>query len=223
MKQHVFMSTTWDHFSDCLCELFCSFALPKWFFYPVCCLQEPNLPAAPVMCANHCGFYGNPVTGNCCSVCWKKTHKEEAVAAPKVEVVLPTAEEKTSEESTGAPGGSDDLDEKKVQTKKNRCWECNKKIGILGIECRCEYVFCGAHRQPFDHKCSFDFKSMQQRNIEKVERRVVFVCQSLFVMHVLVDCPVRLSVCSRLLQFFSPRQTLSSRETRWNASKFTSN
>lgn len=35
-----------------------------------------------------------------------------------------------------------------VQKDRKRCFDCNKKIGLLGNECRCGYVFCSFHRLP---------------------------------------------------------------------------
>ena len=45
------------------------------------------------------------------------------------------------------------------QTNTNRCWTCNKKVGLLGFKCKCEYVFCGEHRLAEAHECDFDFKA----------------------------------------------------------------
>jgi hypothetical protein len=40
-----------------------------------------------------------------------------------------------------------------------KCWNCNKKVGLLGVKCKCDYTFCNKHRMPEDHKCDFDFAS----------------------------------------------------------------
>lgn len=34
-----------------------------------------------------------------------------------------------------------------------RCEVCNKKLGLIPFTCKCEHVFCAAHRLPFDHAC----------------------------------------------------------------------
>merc|ERR1712112_4201 len=47
---------------------------------------------------------------------------------------------------------------KKEQVKKNRCWCCNKKVGLLGYDCRCGYVYCATHRYAEDHECDYNFK-----------------------------------------------------------------
>ena len=43
---------------------------------------------------------------------------------------------------------------KKVQTNTSRCWTCNRKIGLLGFQCKCDYYFCAEVRdapQPVHH------------------------------------------------------------------------
>lgn len=52
------------------------------------------------------------------------------------------------------------------QKKKNRCAVCNKKVGLTGIECRCELVFCGVHRYPSQHSCAFDHKEHDRQNLK---------------------------------------------------------
>jgi len=45
-----------------------------------------------------------------------------------------------------------------VQVKKNRCWSCSKKVGLLGYDCRCGYIYCAQHRYAEDHECDYNFK-----------------------------------------------------------------
>ena len=40
---------------------------------------------------------------------------------------------------------------------KKRCFNCNRKVGLLGIECKCGMTFCRVHRLPEEHACSYDF------------------------------------------------------------------
>lgn len=49
-----------------------------------------------------------------------------------------------------------------------RCYCCNKKVGFTGIECRCGFVYCGTHRYPDQHSCTFDFKTHDRENLQKV-------------------------------------------------------
>jgi len=43
----------------------------------------------------------------------------------------------------------------------NRCHapNCKKKIGLISFECKCGKVFCGKHRTPETHNCSYDHKT----------------------------------------------------------------
>ena len=58
----------------------------------------------------------------------------------------------------------------KKKLKKNppkRCEKCNKKIGLLGIKCRCEKVFCAKCIQSSEHNCTFDYKKFHQNELKK--------------------------------------------------------
>ena len=51
--------------------------------------------------------------------------------------------------------------------KKKKCPICSKKIGILGIECRCGITFCSLHRYPDQHNCSFNFKEYDKKILKE--------------------------------------------------------
>lgn len=44
-------------------------------------------------------------------------------------------------------------------TQPGRCTACRKRVGLTGFRCRCGDTYCGAHRYPEQHGCTFDFKS----------------------------------------------------------------
>ncbi|MCD7455370.1 hypothetical protein HAX54_027986 [Datura stramonium] len=46
------------------------------------------------------------------------------------------------------------------QVQSNRCTTCRKRVGLTGFKCRCGVTFCGSHRYPEHHGCTFDYKSM---------------------------------------------------------------
>jgi hypothetical protein len=48
---------------------------------------------------------------------------------------------------------------------KKRCFECNKKIGLCSIQCRCLQYFCGLHRYKEQHKCVFDYKIFEKKKL----------------------------------------------------------
>jgi len=62
--------------------------------------------------------------------------------------------------------------EKKLLTKK-RCHHCNKKVGVLGIECKCGFVFCSLHSFSESHHCTFDFKNHDKNLLkEKLQNEI---------------------------------------------------
>ena len=38
--------------------------------------------------------------------------------------------------------------EEKPAVDRKRCFDCKKKVGLLGVECKCGFVFCNKHRLP---------------------------------------------------------------------------
>jgi predicted nucleic acid binding AN1-type Zn finger protein len=75
------------------------------------------------------------------------------------------AKEAQQEETEKAP--------KKVQKKKNRCWNCRKKVTLAGqFECKCGYVFCSLHRYPDAHECDFDWKKQHQDKLAQDNKTV---------------------------------------------------
>jgi hypothetical protein len=52
-------------------------------------------------------------------------------------------------------------------SKKERCYYCNKKLKIIHFTCKCNHKFCILHQNPHSHKCSFNNKKICQDNIKK--------------------------------------------------------
>jgi predicted nucleic acid binding AN1-type Zn finger protein len=48
-------------------------------------------------------------------------------------------------------------EKKKKKKSKNRCFhkDCNKKLTISALKCKCENKFCGLHRLPHQHTCDY--------------------------------------------------------------------
>ncbi|KAF8952715.1 Rab5 GDP/GTP exchange factor [Podila verticillata] len=65
--------------------------------------------------------------------------------------------------------------EKKVQTNKGRCYMCRVKIPLakqaIG-KCRCDFVFCDAHKAPGKHDCEFDFAKMGKDLLTKANPKL---------------------------------------------------
>ena len=79
--------------------------------------------------------------------------------------------------SSGA-GGAGEKPESKKPKKRNRCEFCRKKVGLLGFDCRCGGVFCGAHRMTSAHSCSFEAqrkaeqKALLQKNLDSAAANI---------------------------------------------------
>jgi len=54
-----------------------------------------------------------------------------------------------------------------------RCNKCCKKIGLTGIQCRCDKHFCSAHRYPEEHECPFDYRTKAKEELVKQNPRVI--------------------------------------------------
>ena len=60
----------------------------------------------------------------------------------------------------------DKTNNNKINTKKERCYLCNKKLKIIHFTCRCNYNFCVNHQNPHSHNCSYNNKKRCQEAIK---------------------------------------------------------
>ncbi|KAL3536129.1 hypothetical protein ACH5RR_004590 [Cinchona calisaya] len=140
-------------------------------------------PEGHQLCANNCGFLGSPTTQNFCSKCYRDLclRKEaESKQKPVVDSLfsIPSSSSSSTPSSSLKPVNSPAAVETKrpdlvpeaavqVVAQPNRCSVCRRKVGLTGFRCRCGITFCGTHRYPEQHGCSFDFKSMGREAIAK--------------------------------------------------------
>lgn len=129
-------------------------------------------PEGHRLCANNCGFFGSPATMNLCSKCYSNSRiKEEQQSSAKSAVeksLLPVPSSSSSSASaavvilptpTPVVVAAADPSPEPWWSGPNRCSACPKRVGLTGIRCRCGATFCGSHRYPEKHGCTFDFKA----------------------------------------------------------------
>jgi AN1-type zinc finger protein 5/6 len=92
---------------------------------------------------------------------------------PMVAAAAPLSLVNSSSSSAAAsPSDQDPARPRPVQKKKNRCWSCRRKVGILGFDCRCGYTFCSRHRYAQAHECDFNFRQDHQEKLRAANPNV---------------------------------------------------
>lgn len=123
--------------------------------------EPAGAPETPsVQCLGKCGFFGSPALENYCSKCHKDKKDREAKEADDLKAKLEAERE-------AALRPVENADEREDQCDKSRCWNCNKKIGLTGVRCRCGYVFCAAHRYAESHECDYDYKTNERKKLTR--------------------------------------------------------
>ncbi len=61
---------------------------------------------------------------------------------------------------------------KPIQTDLAHCWNCKRKVGLLGFKCKCSYIFCSKHRHSDQHDCEYDFKMEHREKLIKENPKI---------------------------------------------------
>uniref|UniRef100_A0A182M4R2 AN1-type domain-containing protein n=1 Tax=Anopheles culicifacies TaxID=139723 RepID=A0A182M4R2_9DIPT len=86
----------------------------------------------------------------------------------------PTERQPTAAGGTNVSPTTQHHTTEQIKSKKLRCAQCNKKLGVIMImKCHCEKIFCAQHRYAEAHNCSYDFKVEGRKVLEKNNPLVV--------------------------------------------------
>ncbi|KAF8036297.1 hypothetical protein BT93_C2122 [Corymbia citriodora subsp. variegata] len=130
----------------------------------------------PLFCAAGCGFYGAREHCNLCSKCYAAFLRDQVAKATATAEVATGGRPSNSasevavslDDLTALVGNlTVDASTPTMSKKKNRCAACSRRVGLLGFECRCGGVFCGAHRYPEEHSCEVDFKTTARQRLSE--------------------------------------------------------
>ncbi|KAE8673039.1 Zinc finger A20 and AN1 domain-containing stress-associated protein 6 [Hibiscus syriacus] len=144
-------------------------------------------PEGHRLCVNNCGFFGSPATMNLCSKCYRDFRLKEQQGASSIKSSLssssPSSSSAVVESVSQAPlftlpeviGESPapaveiapEAEQLPQQQQPNRCMVCRKRVGLTGFKCKCGTTFCGSHRYPENHGCTFDFKTVGRVEIAR--------------------------------------------------------
>ncbi|KAL5221348.1 hypothetical protein ABZP36_026061 [Zizania latifolia] len=77
--------------------------------------------------------------------------------APGPSPIAPSSSAEQGVVAAPTPEETGDKGAPRAKTK-SRCAACGRSVGLLGFECRCGGVFCGAHRYSDRHDCGYDYR-----------------------------------------------------------------
>ncbi|XVF76232.1 hypothetical protein PTKIN_Ptkin13bG0249700 [Pterospermum kingtungense] len=142
-------------------------------------------PEGHRLCVNNCGFFGSPATMNLCSKCYGDFRLKEQQEPSSIKSSLsssPSFSSSVVESASQVPVlilpevyGESRVQaaeitpavEQRQQHQPNRCMVCRKRVGLTGFRCKCGITFCGSHRYPENHGCTFDFKKVGREEIAR--------------------------------------------------------
>jgi late competence protein required for DNA uptake (superfamily II DNA/RNA helicase) len=70
-------------------------------------------------------------------------------------------------------GKENNMKDDNLKKKKNRCFNCNKKLGLIPFDCRCGNLYCSKCRQAEVHNCTYDYINNGRLILEKENPKLV--------------------------------------------------
>ncbi|CAD8114880.1 unnamed protein product [Paramecium sonneborni] len=98
-------------------------------------------------------FYGTAATQFYCSKCYQSIKKESPIKNQLQQQVVQEIQQQN--------------EIVKLKEDPSKCKICKKKLGISGIQCKCEAYFCNKHRLPEEHQCTFDHAEKAKQQLIK--------------------------------------------------------
>jgi len=140
--------------------------LPPAAAPPVAVQEEPVAPPVPTItpAAAIMPAPAEPGPGSTGKPAAAAASSAAASAEPPAPAVVPASSAQVRPADGEAP---EEVPPRKVQVKTSRCWTCNRKIGLTGFQCKCEYFFCAEHRYSDKHGCDFDYKAQGKQLLTK--------------------------------------------------------
>lgn len=60
-----------------------------------------------------------------------------------------------------------------MNSKKQVCVTCQKKLTLSDFPCRCGGLYCSLHRPDYEHKCTYDYRAENLRALSTNMKVVV--------------------------------------------------